>query len=155
METKSLRKVFIPLSVRKEKRTTNGQNAIGILPNFGLGLLQCMEKAVRSEEARLNFTIFADALTATPGGGQAAALQLSNIGKQFIQTVANGNDSVKLTKAIKGMTVTIYNYGANTLEVFALEGDKMDNVLNGSTTIAAGAKAEFLAHKNDDWLELA
>jgi hypothetical protein len=68
-----------------------------------------------------------DALTATPGGGQAGALQLtSQINR--LTVVATAGDSAKLPAAVPGLDVVIVHHGINAAQVFGLGTDQINDV---------------------------
>lgn len=85
-----------------------------------------------------------DAITATAGGTQAAAYQLTK-SLNNVSVCATNNDSVALPKAIAGSIVLILNNGAATLSVYGK--------LNSGDTIngVAGTTAVTQATGTDGW----
>ena len=71
--------------------------------------------------------------TQTQGGGLALTAQINDI-----TTVANANDAVVLAGFTKGSKQTVYNNGANILQVFPASGDDLGAGLNTSTTVDVG-----------------
>lgn len=77
-----------------------------------------------------------DGITATAGGGQGAAVQLtSEINR--VTVVATAADSVKLMPSVAGMDIYIVNHGANPMQVFAASGsgDTIDDIA-GTTGVS-------------------
>lgn len=78
-----------------------------------------------------------NALTAHSGGGQTSALALvSSLNR--VTTVAAAGDSVKLPVSVAGLTITIINNGANSMQVFGAGTDTINGVATatGVTQIA-------------------
>ena len=67
-----------------------------------------------------------DNLTATAGGGQSAALQLTTQTSR-ITTVATIGDSVMLPPATPGLELIVINHGANAMQVFGNGADILDD----------------------------
>lgn len=91
-------------------------------------------------------------LTAFAGGGQASALQL-NYRKSRVTTVATAADSVKLPKAVAGMSMTVINAAAaNAMNVFPASGESI-NALSADTAIsvAANKSIQFDCAVNGTW----
>src|SRR5258708_1494992 len=98
----------------------------------------------------LTFTNFEDGITATAGGGQSGAYQLS-AQVSVIDTVATPGDSVVLPKFNNfafgdarpggpGMIVVIFNEGANPCQVFGVTADTINAVATATgVTLAPGA----------------
>lgn len=84
-----------------------------------------------------NQKIAADGLTATAGGGQALALQLSAT-FNTVTTVASSGDSVKTPIAMPGAFVVVRNDGANALQLFATGTDTIDGSA-GAVGVSQGA----------------
>lgn len=77
-------------------------------------------------------------ITAFSGGGQASAVQL-NYRNSRITTVAVAADSVKLPKALPGMSMTVVNAAAaNSMNVFPSSGEQI-NALGADTAFAMAA----------------
>lgn len=150
---KDLRKLYIPISVFKNKKTTRAKdNVRGINYNNAKGFLQLMEMAFMSEDARLNFQTLDSDITANAGGGQANATQLSKKGLHIVETVASANDSVKLPKAELYMKIKVINKAAADLVVFVYNGDSLEEVTNDSVTLTTGQTAEFIATTSSNWI---
>ena len=66
-------------------------------------------------------------LTAHSGGGQAAALALTNVINN-VTTVAAAGDSVKLPTSVAGYEITITNSGANSMQVYGTGTDTINGV---------------------------
>lgn len=82
-------------------------------------------------------------IVANPGGGQGGAVALTaEINR--VTTVGTSGDSVKLPAAVAGLQITVYNAGANSLNVFPNTGDAI-NALGANTAfaVAAGKNATF------------
>jgi hypothetical protein len=69
-----------------------------------------------------------------------------------VSTVANVNDVVTAMVAAAGKRLTIYNDGANTLQVFPSLGDDIGAGVNSSITIAVGASKSWIADDAITWL---
>jgi hypothetical protein len=67
-----------------------------------------------------------DNITATAGGGQAAAFQLSAQTSR-ISTVATAGDSVMLPPSAPGLELLLINHGANAMQVFGNGTDTIDD----------------------------
>lgn len=68
----------------------------------------------------------ADAITAHAGGGQGAATQIA-AGINRVTTVATAGDSVVLPKGIPGECRHITNAGANSMNVYPMPGEQINN----------------------------
>jgi hypothetical protein len=82
-------------------------------------------------------------IVAFAGGGQANATVLpADINR--VSTVATAADSTKLPKAVPGLDVTVYNAGANSMNVFPLTGDNINALAaNAAFAVAAGKNVQF------------
>lgn len=69
-----------------------------------------------------------------------------------VSTVANANDVVTAMIALAGKRLTIYNDGANILQVFPSSGDDIGAGVNSSITIAVGASKSWIANDGTTWL---
>lgn len=69
-----------------------------------------------------------DNITATAGGGQAAAFQI-NSQTARVATVATAGDSVQLPPSAPGLELLVINHGANSMQVFGnlAAGDVIDD----------------------------
>lgn len=87
-----------------------------------------------------NYTLIEPAITAHAGGTQAAAFALSPT--KFVHqvdTVASGNDSVRLPASVAGqMHVVINNAASNSLQVFGAGTDTINNIAT-ATGVAQAA----------------
>ena len=72
-----------------------------------------------------------DNITATAGGGQAAAFQI-NTQTARITTVATAGDSVMLPPSAPGLEILVINHGANPMQVFGQSPDTIDDVATGT-----------------------
>lgn len=105
----------------------------------------------------LTGTNFEDNITAFAGGGQTGAYLLS-AQMSRVTTVASGNDSVALPKAIVvgigdsrpgalGMLCFVRNDGANSMQVFGQTPDTINGVATGTgVAVGAGKSALFWLH---------
>lgn len=74
-----------------------------------------------------------DGITATAGGGQGAAFQITaEISR--ITVVATAGDSVKLPPSVPGLDIILINHGANPMQVFGSSGsgDTVDDIAAGT-----------------------
>jgi len=91
------------------------------------------------------------AITASVTGTQVGATQLSAI-YNFVDTVANANDSVKVLAATKNAYQYIQNNGANDLAVFPFLGDTfIGQAINTSITVNPGAMLTVVCAVNGTW----
>jgi hypothetical protein len=100
----------------------------------------------------------ADAMTATPAATQTNTTALTSRVNRF-STVASGAGT-RLPPALPGMTVTVYNAGANALLIFpssaaqgGITGGDQINALgaNASYSETAGNKATFQCLTAGQW----
>lgn len=68
----------------------------------------------------------ADNITATAGGGQAAAFQITTQTAR-ISVVATAGDSVMLPPSAPGLEVLVINHGNNPMQVFGTGADQIDD----------------------------
>lgn len=88
-------------------------------------------------------TSYANALTAFAGGGQANALLLTQKINR-VTTVATAADSVRLPKALAGMSMVVINAAAaNSMNVFPTSGDAV-NALAADAAFAVAANKTVL-----------
>lgn len=107
-----------------------------------------------------NFT-YQNGITAKASGTQATAIQLVPGAFIFeVDTCANSGDSIKLFAALPGHQLTIYNNGAQTLDVYAYDGfsngvtagDKINNNSNATAyQLTAQQAAQFSCGKAGLW----
>jgi len=105
------------------------------------------------KQLQQDLTSAQNAITATAGGGQANAFQLSNHINR-VTTVGTAADSVKLPYAVVG-TDPIYvtnAAAANSMNVFPSSGDAI-NALSANTAfaVAANKTAIFICAVNGTW----
>ena len=72
-----------------------------------------------------------DNLTATPGGGQAGALQLTNQTSR-LTVVATAGDSAKLPASQPGLEVTVINHGVSAAQIYGSGTDQINDVASAS-----------------------
>lgn len=81
-----------------------------------------------------------DSITATAGGVQATAYQLSNM-FNIITVCATNGDAVKLPDSVHvGMEITVVNDGAANAQVFGLGTDTIDGVATATGVVLSAAK---------------
>jgi hypothetical protein len=69
----------------------------------------------------------------------------------YFNTVASGTGAaLPPNAAARGQEWVVWNFGSNTLTIYAQTGDTI--VYGASTTIAAGAKSRFVSSGNGLWL---
>lgn len=93
-----------------------------------------------------------NAITAFAGGGQASAVQL-NYRISRVTTVGTAADSVKLPKAVAGMSMIVINAAAaNAMTVYPATGEAI-NALSANTglSVAANKVIEFVCAVNGTW----
>jgi hypothetical protein len=83
----------------------------------------------------------------TQSQGQGVLVADNNV----IATVANTGDTVTLIAAEQGMVQFITNAGANTMDIWPAPGDDLGLGVDTKTTLAAGAKALFVAQDTTTW----
>ena len=67
-----------------------------------------------------------DNITATAGGGQAAAFQINSQTSRIV-TVASIGDSIQLPSATPGLELIVINHGANSMQVYGNAADTLDD----------------------------
>lgn len=84
---------------------------------------------VAAQGGNLFYESAQDSITATPGGGQAGAFQLTAQTAR-VTTVATSGDSVALPPALAGLEVILINHGAKPMQVYgnAAAGDTIDDI---------------------------
>lgn len=91
-------------------------------------------------------------LTAHAGGGQANALALTADFNQ-INTVTTTADSVKLPPSSPGLSITVDNQGANSLQVFGTTPDTINGAATGTgVAVAATKNAVFTCFVAGAWV---
>ena len=106
----------------------------------------------------------ASGLVAHAGGGQASATPLPLKALIAVSTVATAADSVVLPVSDAGMSMTVINTSANSLDIYASplanhkNGDVSDKI-NGEDNdtayaLAAGAIVQFVCAKAGNWYAL-
>lgn len=95
---------------------------------------------------------FANALTALAGGAQAGT-SLSNYTMNQFSTVASGNDSAQLPKAVAGRMRIVSNAAAsNSMVVFPQTGEFINALtVDSGFTVAANKVAIFFCFVNGTW----
>jgi hypothetical protein len=104
---------------------------------------------------------FQSGIVAHAGGTQAAAVALSNNPALIqVDTVATTGDSVSLPFAAAGKSLSIFNNGAQTLDIYASPNTNpltgTTDVINKTTNVTAytlttGQTADFWSAKNGTW----
>jgi|GEM_PF-2333730 len=93
-------------------------------------------------------------ITATAGGGQANAYQLT-AGLSEVTTVATGADSVKLPPAKAGLDLSVRNSGANSMQVFGTSPDTINGVATGTGVAqAASLSASYFCPVDGKWFRI-
>lgn len=93
----------------------------------------------------------ASGLTAFAGGGRPNAVPIVAAFVQF-SVVATGADSCVLPKAYPGLTVTIQNDGAASMQVFANGSDTINGTAGATgVALANGATAEYSCIVAGQW----
>ena len=94
---------------------------------------------------------YQNGLTALAGGGQTGATLISRTFTRFT-TVATTADSALLPAASAGLTYTVKNAGANSMNVFPNVGDAINALsANAAFAVAAGKAAQFFCVVNGTW----
>lgn len=83
--------------------------------------------------------------TQTQGQG-ALTKEVNNV-----STCANANDTVTLPAAVAGRRVTIFNNGAQTLQIFPASGDNLGAGVDTAATLAAGSNRSYVAYDATNW----
>jgi hypothetical protein len=93
----------------------------------------------------------ADGLTARAGGGQGTATAITTQMARFT-TVATIADSAVLPAAVPGMSYTVSNAAANSMNVFPATGEIINGLAANAAFAVAGAKTcEFVCMKSGQW----
>jgi len=93
----------------------------------------------------------ADGLTAHAGGGQGLATPITTQMARFT-TVATLNDSSILPSAVPGMSYTVMNAGAQSMNVFPFASEIINGLGGGAAfAVAAGKTCEFVSAKVGQW----
>ena len=71
-----------------------------------------------------------------------------------VTTVANANDAVVLASAVAQLKQTVYNNGANVLQVFPATSDNLGEGVDASTTIDPGQVGSFTAKDSTNWISV-
>lgn len=93
-----------------------------------------------------------NAITASVSSDQAGAVQLDyRISR--VTTVGTAGDSVKLPKALKGMSMTVINAAAaNSMDVFPASGEVINALsADAAIAIAANKAMNFTCAVNGTW----
>lgn len=72
-----------------------------------------------------------DSITATAGGGQSGAFQITTQTAR-ITTVATAGDSIKLPPSAAGLEVIVINHGANPMQVYGSGTDQIDDIASAT-----------------------
>lgn len=72
-----------------------------------------------------------DNITATPGGGQSSAYQITTQTAR-VSTVNTAGDSVMLPKSAPGLEILLINHGSNPMQVYGNGSDQIDDVASGT-----------------------
>lgn len=92
-------------------------------------------------------------LTADTGSAQGGTPLTRSVNR--VTGVATIGDSVTLPSAIAGLTVTIFNDGANSLDVFPATSDNINGGgVDVAEALAAGSKVTYVAYDSDNWKTL-
>lgn len=93
----------------------------------------------------------ADGLVAHAGGGQANGTPITTQMARFV-TVATIADSGTLPVSIPGMSYTVSNAAANSMNVFPATGEQINALgANAAFALAGGKTAEFVCMKAGQW----
>jgi hypothetical protein len=87
--------------------------------------------------------------TQTQAGGLALTAAVNDV-----TTVANTNDAVTLITAVAQVKQTVYNNGANVLQVFPAASDNLGEGVDASTTIDPGEFGVFTAKDTTNWISV-
>jgi hypothetical protein len=94
---------------------------------------------------------YADGLTAHAGGGQGSAWLITTMISRFT-VVASAGDSAILPTSVAGMSITIINASANSMNVFPDTGSTINgSAANASYALAAGKTAQFVTTLAGAW----
>ena len=134
---------------------------VGVVPTSGGGPALIDQTYVLGIAQGRNYT-YQNGITAHAGGTQAAAYQLVPGASMYeVDTVASGNDSIKLYAAQPGHSISVLNAGAQTLNIYAYDGtnngvsagDKINNQSNATAySLTTFQCADFFCAKAGVWL---
>lgn len=92
-----------------------------------------------------------DGLVAHAGGGQGSATPLTAMLNK-VATCATGGDSSLLPVSAAGMTITVTNGGAASMNVFPSTGEQINALgANNAFAVAAGKTASFYCYTAGQW----
>ena len=92
-----------------------------------------------------------DGITATAGGGQSGAAQLTTELAR-VATVATAGDSVKLPPAVPGITLCVTNHGAKPMQVYGSGTDTINDVAYGTgVSQMAGSECIYVCYGAGQW----
>lgn len=97
-------------------------------------------------------TVSQNAITAFAGGGQASAVQLKYRNSR-VTTVGTAADSVKLPKAVAGMSMIVTNAAAaNSMNCYPSSGEVINALAaDAAFAMAANTSAQFTCMVNGTW----
>lgn len=134
---------------------------LGIQQDYNFGLLDGQRQ--QGIEQGANNT-YKSTLIAFAGGGQANATQIPPSAQLVrVSTVATGADSVKLPFALAGMAKLVVNDTANSMNLYAKNGnnrktgvpDTINSVAAGTAyAVAAGVSVLFFCPVDGEWFAL-
>ena len=92
-----------------------------------------------------------DSLTAKAGGAQLSGPTINRMLNR-VTTVATAGDAITLPASARGLSITVVNAGANSMNVFPFTGDAV-NALGANTAfaLAAGKTATFYCTAVGQW----
>lgn len=90
------------------------------------------------------------AITASTTQTQAGATVLTSE-MNFVETVANENDAVKLQSVSNGIQQTVINDGDNSLQIFPFLGDNLGNGVNQSMHLEPHEEITFWGKDSTNW----
>jgi hypothetical protein len=68
-----------------------------------------------------------------------------------VATVGTTSDGVKLPSAEAGLTCTVINNGANTLNLYPAVGDDLGAGIDTSVNVSAGTNVTYTAYDSTNW----
>jgi hypothetical protein len=107
---------------------------------------------IQSKKLWMDSLSAVDGVTATAGGGQANARQISDMTTR-VTTVATAADSVKLPVAVPGLMLTVINAAAaNSMNLFPATGEAINaGAANAAFAVAAGKAVLCIATASKQW----
>lgn len=94
----------------------------------------------------------ATTITAHSGGGQTSATALTKANNN-VTTVAAAGDSVKLPATVVGLSITITNSGANSMQVFGTSPDTINGVATGTGVAQLpGVTTTYTCYATGNWV---